>query len=173
MPELSLQFLPTLVTRQQLVDAGRYFIGLPYSAAGTLLWGESDGRPLGNCDCAGLPILVMIRLGLLPANFNANLPFRLWRRPRKELLREMIELNFTCVPRTQRGPGDLLFVKYPNDDLPDGRHVAFCTELQPGYGSMLHALNDLTGCGKVFEQSINGHEFDSIRASYRLNNLAD
>ena len=174
MIDISLDFLPTLqsgeVTPAQFIAAARAYKGLGYSAQGTFAAESLESGDVfgGKCDCVGLFLLAARRCGLLPRSFDPNLPPCLTGMSRENALIEILTRNFGRVDVLAARPGDLLQIWM--DGAREAKHIALLTSFEPSpYGSMIHACDDKTGNGRVWEMPVDGYTRGQIHRVYRLN----
>jgi cell wall-associated NlpC family hydrolase len=160
--------IPRPITPEELVQASRKFRGMDYQLGAAIVWGQNpDCTYQGACDCVGLWLLTARELGLLRFPFDINVSFNRYEASREAVLLEMLRLNFTAIPRDDRQPGDLLFLRYPGVEENRERHVAILTGTEPD--SLIHALNRPAGTGKVCERLMDANDVAITSKVWRLN----
>src|SRR4051794_32094668 len=109
------------VTRQQLIDHARTYLGVPY---------RSQGRDRSGLDCGGLLLVVGKDLGLTELE---HLGYS--QNPDGETFQRLLEENCDPVePWNEPKPADILAI-----DFGEGiQHTAFVTALEPRL-TVIHA----------------------------------
>jgi hypothetical protein len=165
---LPLKLNPITVPVQDFVDALRFYDGMPYGEVtridGIRAW---DGRPIGRCNCTGLILLALIRVKLLPADFDANISQLAAGIPRARYFWNLVHNNGTQVADAK--PGRIVLQRWSDVDrsLVEPHHVSVFTSLSPvPYGSFIQCLDRRSGGqGKVAEVPLDEMEtgrFDQI-----------
>jgi NlpC/P60 family putative phage cell wall peptidase len=127
-----------MITRQQIVDCARTYIGTPFRHQGRI-------KGLG-LDCVGLPLCVARDLGLSVdwiERYNNYAPFPVDDMVLQECKRNLIEVSVEVMR-----PGDIICCRVP---VPC--HVALVSELPPNLG-MIHAYDPNR---KVVEHDLDFH----------------
>jgi hypothetical protein len=166
-----LKFADVQVTRSQLVSYARNYIGLPYKIGST--WVD-ETRTTGHANCFGILLLVAQDCGLLPMDFDVNIPPAKWGQSEGKTLWEIIDYNFTEVPLEEMQGGDVILMRYKDVDpsLREPHHVAMCIEPAYGYGypTIIHASQNT---GSVYACLTDPLYLQRIESIWKLNNLKE
>ncbi|MBZ5566562.1 MAG: C40 family peptidase [Acidobacteriia bacterium] len=110
-------------TREQIVAAGRSWIGTPF---------VHQGRVKGQaCDCVGLPIMVAKELGIAVED-ETNYT----REPEGTRVLDGARERMVEKPIAQMQPGDVIILRLPHSPC----HTALVASLN-GHLTMIHAYN--------------------------------
>lgn len=166
-------FLPVPVTGQQIVQAGRRYLGCKYTVGSSKVWFNEDGSIReAKFNCLGFLFQVAKDVSLLPPDFPIDI-----RRFDKSLnwedtVNKILEANLVEVPLEESTPGDILRMRYADIDPNAPIHVAIKTTIEGvPQGKMLHAVNfDVGGNypGKVVENRLDINEWSRILSAHRI-----
>jgi cell wall-associated NlpC family hydrolase len=101
-----------VITAQELIEAARTWIGVPF---------QHQGRSRYGVDCAGFVVELMRSAGQLPYDFRDVCNYG--RRPQGELL-ELVARH--CEPVSDEQPGLLVLIRWPKDSQPS--HTGLITD---------------------------------------------
>lgn len=127
-----------MTTRQQIIDAARSYLRVPY---------HHQGRNRAGIDCAGLIVCVARDVGIELQDMGGY-P----RTPDGKALRSFVEEQGRRVAEYQ--PGDILLMRFERDP----QHLAIVTDR-----GMIHSY---LGAGKVVEHGIDKTWAKRIVAAY-------
>ena len=124
------------LTRADVVACARSWIGSPYV----------HGHRMKNVavDCAGLVIGVARELQIVAPDFDVN---GYERAPDGKRLLEECDRFMTRIPMHALQPGDVLVVRFEKDP----QHMGIVGDYMVGQLSLIHALGQSDGRGKVVE----------------------
>lgn len=153
------------MTRVRLVEAARRYKSLRYGRVTRVA--ETPDGPRGYTDCVGLFFLVARDCGLVPSDFDPNLPPSTTGVTRERACFHFLTRNFASTLPATRRAGDVLLVRF--DHVAEGaeKHVV----LYLGHDTVLHACDDGTGSGRVWEHHLSAHEIAQIAHCYSLKNF--
>lgn len=128
------------VTREQIVAAGRKYLGTPF---------KHQGRLMGQgCDCVGIPLMIAGDLKLVDKSgipLNGDCFHTYSAQPVGNYVHDMCMEHLVYKPVREMLPGDFLSMKV----VTAACHVALVTEDDKGRVCILHAYSG--GPGKVVE----------------------
>jgi len=122
-----------IVTRAELIDEARDWIGTPYHH-------QAELKGVG-CDCGGLIRGVSVALGLIPPDYRQQLPEAVRAYPRDpvgDLGQMLCEWFWEQKGIKSAEPGDVAIYAWPGQPA---RHTGFLTNHRYGGLGLLHALN--------------------------------
>ena len=147
-------FSSAKVTRPQVIESARKFVGLPYRTQGRETTGEFRGT-----DCGGLILLIGQDLNLsdLEVLGYAN-------APDGETFERLLSEHLDIIPDEDVRPGDILGCDYG-----DGvQHTVLVVATEPKI-KVIHAKRGLG----VTEQWLNGKDLRGWKATYRIRTLEE
>ncbi len=135
-----------MVTRQQVVEAARAWIGVPY---------QHQGRTRFGVDCVGLLIVVAHDLGLTDYDVSGYS-----RVPHSGFLADECERMMQRIATVERKPGDVVLLRFKREP----QHLALITDR-----GFVHAY---AGSGRVIETAMPPAWVNRIVAAYALPGVA-
>lgn len=115
-----------MITREQVVDEARSWVGTPY---------QHQARIKGiGVDCAGLLIGVARALGIVSPIFDVT---GYTRRPDGWSLIETCEQHMQAIERADMGPGDAVVVRFDSEP----QHFGLIAPYSHGGLSIIHAAS--------------------------------
>jgi hypothetical protein len=172
-------FLPAAVTREQLMDAGLAYKGVPYNSHRNYVYrrdGQIDVKK-SSLNCYGFLLATARDCGLLPADFD--LQRARWRHSQTldDALWELLKTNFVRVRKARARPADVFLMWFRDVDKTTSgpHHVSIKSSSAPYWprrGRMLHAVErDNSMAGAVIEQDIDVLEWRRVHSVWRLKGI--
>lgn len=145
------------VTRADVVAEARTWLDTPYA---------HQGRKKGlACDCAGLPLGVAHALGLIPPDADVR---GYSRRPDGASLLAACDRWMTRIAPAAVQPGDVLVMRFELDP----QHLGIVGDYVHGGLSLIHALGQVDGRGRVVEHRLSDSRIRNAVAAYVLPGVA-
>ncbi|RYX82200.1 hypothetical protein EON83_20270 [bacterium] len=151
----------TIPGASDFVGALRRYVGaLEYRPKKSCIVVETASGPRGFCDCAGLPLIGLRDIGLLPGDFDPNFPDAQHRET--EILRVLRRLGRRASSKPPFKLGDVLVT-----GTPGLFHVMTVCSASDNTVRIIEAP---TAHGIVCERPLDTHDYHSIRSAFRLFN---
>lgn len=176
------EFEPVEVTRGQVYRAALNYVGVQYIKNGSYLKKRENGIAEGHTNCYGLFLQVAKDVGLLPENFDINLPPGKFdnQSPAKTLM-QIIYKNFSRVGLTEMKEGDLILLcnRDTNPALREAHHVALCMVKAGPYGgighapTMIHAFERRRGHGVVCVQTMDALIMSRVESVWKIKGIKE
>lgn len=142
-----------MTTRTDIVDEARALLGTPF---------HHQGRTPGLAiDCAGVPIVVGKKLGLLPLEFDVT---GYKSTPDGKTLKAYCDANMRKIDKADAQPGDVILIRWGKDG--DPQHLGILGDHPNGGLSLIHADSRRQKC--VIETALQFDRHTRLVAAYSL-----
>lgn len=153
-----------MTTRRQIVDEARTWIGTPFQH-------QAHVKGVG-VDCAGLVRGAMIATHIMPADVatwpHAARYLGYARRPDGKTLLEALDVYLVRIDLAALQIGDVLAMRFERDP----QHLGIVGDYVHGGLSLIHALGQVDGKGRVVEHRLSPDRIANAVAAFALPGVA-